>query len=304
MAKQPSAVVAAFFANLGIAVAKFTAFAFTGSSSMLAEGFHSVADTGNQALLLLGHRRAQRKATPEHPFGYARERYFWAFVVAIILFTLGAVFSTWEGYLKLRSPHPIESPLWAFAVLGIALVAESVALRMAVRTANQGRTGSWWHYIRTTKDAGNAVVLLEDTAAETGLVIALFGVGLSVVTGDPRWDAMGSLAIGALLAFVSALLAVEMRSLLIGEAASRADYGRIRQTLDAEPTLERVIELRTTHLGPSELMVAAKVELRSDLDFDAVAATVDVMEARVREAVPTAVHIFVEPALSGDATER
>ncbi|MBW3577610.1 MAG: cation diffusion facilitator family transporter [Actinobacteria bacterium] len=302
MAKQPSAVIAAFFANLGIGAAKFTAFALTGSSSMLAESFHSVADTGNQALLLLGHRRAQRRATPEHPFGYARERYFWAFVVAMILFALGAVFSLWEGYSKLRSPHPIESPMWAFAVLGIALVAESVALRIAVRTANESRTGSWWHYIRTTKDAGNAVVLLEDAAAETGLVVALLGVGLSVVTGDARWDAMGSLAIGALLAFVSMLLAVEMRSLLIGEAASPADYGRVRRAIEDESALVSIIELRTMHLGPSELMVAAKVQLRSDLDFDAVARTVNAMEARVREAVPTAAHIFVEPARARSAT--
>jgi cation diffusion facilitator family transporter len=297
---RPIAVVAAFVSNLLIAVAKFVAFSFTGSSSMLAEGFHSVADTGNQALLLLGRNRSQRAASSRHPFGYAPERYFWAFVVAIILFAFGAVFSFWEGYQKLSDPHPIESPIWAFAVLGIAIAVESVAFTIAVKEANRTRTGSWWQYIRSTKDAENSVVLLEDAAAQVGLAVAIVGVSLAVTTGDARWDALGSLAIGAILAFVSGLLATEMRSLLIGEAVSPVNRDRIIEAIQAEPALERLMELRTMHLGPDEVMVTARVELAAELTFDDAARTVAAIEERIREAVPIATEIFIEPAVAED----
>ena len=293
---RPTAVIAAFVSNLLIAVAKFVAFSFTGSSSMLAEGFHSVADTGNQALLLLGRHRARRAASRQHPFGYAPERYFWAFVVAIILFAFGAVFSFWEGFQKLSDPHPIESPIWAFGVLGVAIAVESVALTIAVREANRTRTGSWWRHIRSTKDAENSVVLLEDSAAEVGLIVALVGVSLTVATGDARWDALGSLAIGAILAFVSALLATEMRSLLIGEAAGHAHRDAIVTAIRAEPTLERLVELRTMHLGPDDLMVTARVELDARLTFDDAAGAITAIERRIRDAVPIATEIFIEPA--------
>lgn len=296
-AGRPIVVIAAFVSNLLIAIAKFAAFSFTGSSSMLAEGFHSVADTGNQALLLLGRHRSQRAASSEHPFGYAPERYFWAFVVAIILFAFGAVFSFWEGYQKLTDPHPIESPIWAFAVLGVAAAVESVAFTIAVREANRTRTGSWWQHIRSTKDAENSVVILEDAAAEVGLVVAIVGVSLAVTTGDARWDALGSLAIGAILAFVSGLLAKEMRSLLIGEAASPVHRDRITEAIRGEPTLERLVDLRTMHLGPDDLMVTARVQLRSELTFDEAARAVTSIEDRIRATVPIATEIFIEPAV-------
>jgi cation diffusion facilitator family transporter len=292
------AVIAALLANLGIAVAKFAGFLITGASSMLAEAFHSVADSGNQAMLLAGSRVARKGPDRNHPFGHGRVRYFAAFLVAVVLFTLGALFSLYEGYDKLRHPHELESPAVALAILVVALVLEALSLRTAVREASplRGRQ-SWWSFIRTTKQPELAVVLLEDTAAELGLTFALLGVGLAAVTGDTLWDALGTLAIGALLAVVAVVLGLEMYSLLLGEAASPEEQATIRDTLVATPGIASLVQLRTLHLGPEELLVATKVELDPDLSADDAARVIDDAHAKLRERVPSARIIYLEPEL-------
>ena len=290
--------MAALAANLGIAVTKFVAFAITGSASMLAESVHSVADTGNQALLLLGRSRAARAQTEEHPFGFGRERYFYAFVVAVVLFTGGAAFSVFEGIHKVAHPEPVQSPAVAFAVLAIAIVLESLSLRTAVRESRRAREGhGWLAFIRRAKAPELPAVLLEDMAALAGLGFAAVGVGLAVITGNGVWDGVGSLAIGALLAGVAVILAVETKSLLIGESAS-ADVERlIVAALEAGNGVERVIHLRTLHMGPESLLVAAKIAVRGTDRADVVAAGIDAAERRVRSAVPIAEMIYLEPDL-------
>jgi len=292
------AVIAALLANLGIAVAKFVGFLITGASSMLAEAFHSVADSGNQTMLLFGSRVARKEPDRKHPFGHGRVRFFAAFLVAVVLFTLGSLFSLYEGYDKLRHPHPLESPLVALAILVVALVLEGVSLRTAVREASpmRGRQ-SWWSFIRTTKQPELAVVLLEDTAAELGLGFALLGVGLAALTGDPLWDGLGTLAIGALLGVVAVVLGFEMYSLLLGEAASPEEQTTIRDTLAATPGVAQLIQLRTMHLGPEELLVAARVELDPDLSADDAARVIDQAQDGLREQVPSARIIYLEPEL-------
>ena len=292
------AVIAALLANLGIAAAKFIGFLITGASSMLAEAFHSVADSGNQAMLLLGSRVARREPDRKHPFGHGRVRYFAAFLVAVVLFTLGSLFSLYEGYDKLRHPHELESPAVALAILVVALALEGLSLRTAVREASpmRGRQ-SWWSFIRTTKQPELAVVLLEDTAAELGLGFALLGVGLAAVTGDPLWDGLGTLAIGGLLGVVAVVLGFEMYSLLLGEAASPEEQATIRDTLTATPGLARLLQLRTMHLAPEELLVAARFELDPDLSADDAARVIDQAEERVREVLPKARIIYLEPDL-------
>jgi len=297
------AIVAALVANAGIAVAKFVAFLATGASSMLAESIHSVADSSNQALLLLGQSRARRRPSAEHPFGYARERYFWAFVVAIVLFMLGGVFSMYEGYEKLRHPEELGSIWWAVGVLVMAIGLESFSLRTAIRESAAAKgSQSWWSFVRTAKTPELPVVLLEDIGALFGLIFALVGVGLAELTGDSRFDALGSIVIGILLAGIGILLAVEMKGLLIGESASKPDMGSIREALTTSPHVRGILDLKSQHLGPEELLVAAKVELDPQLSFAEVAAVIDDAEGRVRERVPSAVYLYVEPDLArGDA---
>jgi cation diffusion facilitator family transporter len=290
------AILAAFLANLGIAASKFLAFAVTGSASMLAEAIHSVADTGNQLLLFLGGRRSRRAPTATHQFGFGPERYFWAFVVALVLFSLGSLFALVEGVEKLLHPKELESPIWAFVVLGVAIVLEALSLRTARREAllmREPKT-SWWQFIHTTKNAEIPVVLLEDTGALLGLTIALAGITLAEVTGDPEWDAAGSLGIGLLLGVIAVVLATEMKSLLIGEAASPATEQQIRDAIADGPEVARIISLRTLHHGPDDVLVAAKLELTSDT-VPALARAIDSVEARVRASVPTARLIFLEP---------
>ena len=290
------AIFAAFLANFAIAATKLAAFIATGASSMLAEAVHSLADTGNQGLLLLGARLARRKATPEHPFGFGQERYFWGFVVALVLFSLGAVFAVAEGIAKLRDPHQLTEPGWAIGVLAVAIALETWSLRTAVREANHTRgRESFWRFVRNTKSPELPVVLLEDVGALVGLVFALAAVSLAVATGDPRWDAAGSVAIGALLGGIAWVLAREMRSLLLGEAASPEAQQAIREALCASPEVTRVIHLRTLHLGPEELLVATKVEFRASLSFAELARSIDAAELRIRERLPEARLIFIEP---------
>ncbi|HUF84991.1 MAG TPA: cation diffusion facilitator family transporter [Acidimicrobiia bacterium] len=291
------AVIAAFLANFGIAIAKFVGFALTGAASLLAEAVHSVADTSNQGLLFLGGRRGQRPATPEHPFGYGRERYFWAFVVSVVLFLLGGLFALYEGVEKLRHPHEVESLPIAIAILLVAIVFESFALRTAVREASKVRgTESWWQFVRRSKSPELPVILLEDTGALLGLAFALSGVTLARITHEPRFDAVGSLAIGALLVVIAVILAMEMRSLLIGEAPSPKMQAEIERAINGANEVRRIIHIRTMHLGPDELLVAAKVDLDAPSVPD-VAKAIDVIEARVRAAVPIARVVYIEPDL-------
>jgi cation diffusion facilitator family transporter len=290
------AIIAAFLANLGIAITKFIAWAFSGSSSMLAEGVHSVADSGNQLLLLLGGRKARRKADAEHPFGYGRERYVYAFVVAIILFSVGGVFSIYEGIEKLTHPHPLENWWLPVLVLVIAICLESFSLRTAVKESNHVRgRQNWIQFIRRAKQPELPVVLLEDVAALLGLVFALIGVGLTVLTGDNVWDGIGTIAIGVLLVTVAIVLGIETKSLLVGEGANPDDHAKILAAVNGHPQVEAVIHMKTLYLGPDELLVAAKIAVPKATRASEVAAAIDAIEADVRAAVPAARVIYLEP---------
>lgn len=291
------AIIAAFFANLGIAIAKFVGFVITGSAGMLAESVHSLADTGNQGLLFLGGNRAKRVATTEHPFGYGRERYFWAFSVALVLFSMGGLFALYEGIDKFRHPHEVESLWVAIGILVFGLALEGFSLRTAVKEARhtKSNTVSWWKFIRNSKQPELPVVLLEDTGAELGLLFALFGVIMAKVTGDGRWDAVGSMAIGLLLIAIAVLLIIEMKGLLIGESASADDRRGIVSAIEGSPHVGHLIHLRTQHLGPEEILVAAKVEFESTLTFAELSRAIDATEVNIRAAVPAARVIYIEP---------
>jgi cation diffusion facilitator family transporter len=293
------AVVAALIANAGIAIAKFVGFAVTGSSSMLAESVHSVADCGNQGLLLLGGRTSKRRATRAHPFGYGRDRYFWAFFVAVVLFTRGSGFALYEGIQKVRDPHELESPGVAVAILVFGIVIEGWSFRTAiVEAAKIKGDSSWFTFTRRTKSAELAVVLLEDAGALVGLVVALAAVGLVQATGEPLFDVIGTIVIGVLLGAISIALGIEMRSLLIGEAAAPGTEDTIRAAIVGVPAITDVIHMRTEHLGPDELLVGAKIALDPDLDVPGVAAAINDAEAAVRSAVPIARVIYLEPDIA------
>jgi len=291
------AVIAALLANVGIAVTKFVAFALTGSSSMLAEGIHSVADSGNQVLLLVGGKRSQRAATPRHPFGYGRERYIYAFIVSIVLFSVGGLFAIYEGVHKVQHPEPIDKWQWVpLAVLAIAITLESLSFRTAVGEANHIRGGAGWvAFIRHARAPELPVILLEDLGALIGLVFALFGVGMTLITDNGVWDGVGTLGIGALLVCIAIVLAIETKSLLIGESARPEQVAAIMSALDAVPGVDRVIHLRTMHLGPDELLVAAKVATAVGSSATDVASAIDAAEERIRVAVPIARVIYLEP---------
>jgi len=299
------AVVAALLANTGIAIAKFIGFAVTRSSSMLAESIHSVADAANQVLLLLGGRRAKRDADDQHQFGYGRERYFWAFVVAIVLFLLGGVFALYEGIQKLLHPHDIESPGWAIGILIAAIVMEAFSFRTAIVEARPLKgTQSWASFVRKTKNPELPVVLLEDLGAMVGLVIALAAVVLTVVTGNANFDAAGTIAIGTLLIVIAAVLAREMKSLLIGESASEAHVASMTRAIEEADTVVRLIYLRSEHIAPEELLVAAKIEFDHELTVPDLSRAINDVEARIRDAVPIAQQLFIEPDVHAAATEQ
>ncbi|MEZ0088911.1 cation diffusion facilitator family transporter [Streptacidiphilus sp. EB129] len=290
------AIVAALGANLAIAAAKFVAFAASGSSSMLAEGVHSLADSGNQALLLLGGRRARRAASEEHPFGYGRERYVYGFLVAIVLFTVGGLFALYEGYDKIRHPHELDHWYWPVGVLVFAICAEGFSFRTAVAESNPLRGDQTWvQFIRRAKAPELPIVLLEDFGALIGLLLALLGVGLTLATGDGVWDGVGTVCIGTLLVVIAVVLGVETKSLLLGEGASPADVAAIRAALVADDAVTEVIHLRTLYLGPEELLLAAKIAVRHDDTAAEVARAIDAAETRVRAAVPVARVIYLEP---------
>ncbi|MFS0735222.1 cation diffusion facilitator family transporter [Microbacterium sp. 1P10UB] len=291
------AIIAAFSANMGIALAKFIAWFVSGSASMLAEAIHSVADSGNQLLLLLGGRQARKAADREHPFGHGRERYVYAFVVAIILFSVGGLFSIYEGVDKITHPHELENAWLPITVLVIAIGLESFSLRTAVKESNHIREKgqSWVSFVRRAKAPELPVVLLEDVAALTGLVFALLGVGLTVLTGNPLWDAVGTLAIGTLLILVAIILGIETKSLLVGEGATPGDLDRIVAAIETGPEVDTLIHIKTLYLGPDELLVAAKIALPSDRTLVQASADIDAVEGRIRAAVPIARVIYLEP---------
>jgi len=291
------AVLAALGANLGIAVIKFVAFAITGSSSMLAEGVHSVVDSGNQGLLIVGGRSSRRRPTPEHPFGYGRDRYVYGFLVALMLFSGGGLFALYEGIEKVRHPHHLASPVVAVLVLAVAVGLESFSLRTAVHESRPHKgQDSWPEFIRHAKVPELPVLLLEDVAALIGLVLALLGVGLSTLTHQAVWDGVGTLGIGALLITVAVILVIETKSLLVGEAAAPQQVRAISAALIGGGG-EGIIHLRTMHLGPEELLVGARISMADDTSFVDVAAAIDAAESRVRDVVPSARVIYLEPTL-------
>ncbi len=300
------AIIAAFLANLGISIAKFVGFLLTASASLLAEAAHSLADTGNQALLLLGGNRAKRRPTATRPFGHGRERYFWAFVVALVLFSMGGLFALYEGIQKLIHPHETESFGIAVGILVVAIGLETVSLLTAIREARhvKPKSMSWWRFIRTSKQPELPVVLLEDIGAEVGLFLALFGVVMGHYTHNARWDAVGSVSIGALLIVIAAVLATEMKSLLIGESAAADDEAAILSAMRGHPAVVTLINVRTEHLGPDEILVAAKVEFSGSLGFAELSAVVDEVEGRIRTACPRARFIFLEPDVARDDIAR
>ena len=291
------AIVAAFVANLGIAVAKFAGFLITGASSMLAESIHSLADTGNQALLLLGGRRSTRSADDEHQFGYGRERYFYAFVVALVLFSLGSVFAIYEGVHKLEHPEPLDSPIVAIVILVAAIGLEGFSLRTAVNEANHVRRGERWiDFIRHSKSPELPVVLLEDAGAMIGLVVAFVALMLSWHV-DPIYDGVGTVIIGGLLGIIACVLAVEMKSLLIGEAANPSEQEAIRAAIRSTANVRRLVHLRTEHVGPDEVLVVAKIAYDPGLSMPDLTAAIDRTEVAIRQAVPIATLIYIEPGL-------
>ncbi|MEN9731546.1 MAG: hypothetical protein RL488_856 [Actinomycetota bacterium] len=296
------AIVAALGANIGIAVTKFVAAAISGSASMLAEGIHSVADSGNQVLLLIGGKRARREATKTHPFGYGRSRYIYAFMVSIVLFSIGGMFSINEGISKLHETHELENAWLPLVVLGVSICLESFSLYTALKAAKEerGRT-SLVNYIRHAKSPELPVVLLEDMAALTGLVLAFLGVGLTVVTHNAVWDAIGTLAIGVLLVLVAVILGIETSSLLVGEGASDKDTDKITDAIAATPGVDSLIHIKTLYLGPDELMVAAKFAVGKKATAQDIAKTIDDAEVMIRKAVPAARVIYLEPDILRDS---
>ncbi|GAA0976407.1 MULTISPECIES: cation diffusion facilitator family transporter [Nocardiopsis] len=293
------AVVTALVANLGIAVTKFVAYVLTGSSSMLAESIHSVADSSNQALLLIGGKRARRGATEEHPFGYGRERYIYAFVVAIVLFSVGGLFALYEAWHKISHPEPITEWQWVpVAVLVVAIGLESMAMRTAVKESNAVRgKASWVEFVRRAKAPELPVILLEDAGALLGLVFALLGVSLTLITGNGLWDGLGTAAIGILLVVIAVVLAAEVKSLLVGESATRENVLAIRNAIESVEDVDRLIHMRTLHVGPEELLVAAKVAVDAEDDAGRVTRAINEAEERIRASVPIATLIYIEPDL-------
>ncbi|NUW38924.1 cation diffusion facilitator family transporter [Nonomuraea rhodomycinica] len=292
------ATVAALAANVGIAVSKFVAFFFTGSSAMLAEGIHSTADSGNQLLLMLGRRQSAHRPSRAHPFGYGGVRYFYGFLVSVVLFFGGGLFALYEGYEKITHPHPLESWPWAIGVLLVAIVMEGMSLRTAVRHSNRVRAGrSWARFVKEAKAPELPVVLLEDAAALAGLAFALVGVTLSLVTGNTQFDGIGSVAIGLLLVVVALVLARETKSMIIGEAASPAVQGAIEDVLQTDPAIRSFTELRTLHLGPDDVLVAARVIMPAEQDMEEASRALADTERRIRDRVPHATTIYLQPAV-------
>ncbi len=292
------AIIAALMANIGIAISKFIAFIFTGSSSMLSEAIHSVADASNQVLLLVGNKRSQKPADEKHPFGYGRRRFVYGFIVAVVLFLIGGLFSLYEGLHKWQDPEPLNDWWIAVLVLVVAIGLETVSFRTALREANKSRgKRSLVKFVKDSRQPELPVILLEDAGALVGLVFALIGVGMAVITGDGRWDAVGAMAVGTLLVVIAVFLAMEMATMLVGESALPEEVAAIRAALESAPLVERVIHLRTVHMGPDELLVAAKIAISQSETAAGIAAGINEAERALRAAVPTALYVFIEPDL-------
>lgn len=291
------AVIAALFGNLGVSISKFVAWLMTGSSAMLAETLHSLADTGNQVFLLLGLKLGRKPPDEKHPFGYGRERYFWAFIVALSMFSIGGLFSVVEGIRKINHPHPITNPLASYIALGIAFVLEAYVLRVAYIEFKHWRKlnpGPFWHSLRTAKSPTILVVLFEDSAALLGILVAAIGISLTLLTDNSVWDGIASLVIGLILFGAAAFIGWRTRGLLIGEAATEADRKRIREAVDSVPEVVSIIEILTLHLGPEDVLVNINVNFKDGLTTDALEHAVDEIESRIRKAVPIARRIFIE----------
>ena len=292
-------ILAALLANLGIAIAKFAGFAITKSSTMLAEGIHSSADSANQLLLLLGTRRAKREPSSKHPFGYGRERYFWSFVVALILFSLGSLFAIYEGIEKIRHPHALDNATWAIWILIFGIFIESFSFRTAIVEAKtiKGET-TWSKFVIRSKQPEIPVVLLEDAGALFGMVIALVAITLVKVTGEPIWDGIGTLSIGILLGVIATILAREMHSLIIGEAASEVDRSKIVSVIENNKQVVELVEMRTQHLGPEEILIGVRVAFHETLQTKEIADLINQLESEIRNELKNAGPIFIEPELS------
>ncbi|MFM1786925.1 MAG: hypothetical protein RL228_875 [Actinomycetota bacterium] len=290
------AVVAALLANIGIAISKFVAFLLTGSSSMLSEAVHSLADSGNQVLLLVGNRHSKRTITDKHQFGYGRVRYIYGFIVAIVLFVIGGIFSLYEGIHKIQSPEEVPNTTIALAVLIVAIVLESFSLRTALREVNAIRgKRTLWQFIRAARQPELPVIVLEDIGALLGLVFALFGVGAATITGNSQWDGLGAIAVGLLLVVIAVILSFEMSSMLVGESALAEDIQAIEKALQNASVVQSLIHLRTLYVGPDELLVACKIAISGEQSGANLSAGIDEAENLIRAQVPHARYIFIEP---------
>ena len=288
-------ILVALAANVGIAVAKFVAAGITGSSSMLTEGVHSLVDSTNHLLLLYGRKRAAKAPDAMHPFGYGRELYFWAFVVAILVFALGAGISVYEGVLHILSPEPAESPMIAFVVLGIAFLLETWSTLAALKDFNAARRGTIWQEIRGTKDATTLVILLENTGALIGLVVAAMGLSLSLLTGNPVWDGLASVVIGLVLGVLAVLLLFEAKGLLIGESADPELVAKIRACASAHDGIDAVLDVMTVHASPEMVTVIISADFSDTLTARGVEQIVADIEREISVTYPIVAHVYVRP---------
>lgn len=291
------AVLAAFLANVGIGISKFVAFILTGSSAMLAEAVHSVADSSNQVLLYLGSRKAKKAPTRDHPFGFGRAHFLYAFMVSIVLFSLGGAFAVFEGVEKIMHPKMIDAPIVAYVVLIISIILEGSALRTALKEAKtfKPKGQDWWEFLRRTKSVNHIVLALEDSAALIGLSFALLGITLSIVTANPVFDGIATLFIGLLLASVAVILFREVQSLLIGESVNVMSERTMKKIAMSVDNVNQVVDLKTLYTGPSEIFIAMKITVDEDEDVRTVSRAIDEIEAKLRHTFPIARLIYIEP---------
>ena len=294
------AILFALGANFALAVAKGVAAFVTGSSAMLAETVHSLADCANQGLLLLGLKQARRPPSPEYPLGYGKAIYFWSFLVAVMLFTVGGMFSLYEGIHKLQSPEPLEQWWWAAGVLVFGIVAESISMRACLQEVNKARAGrSLWQWFRESRQAELVVIFGEDAAALFGLVFALIAILIAVVTGNPVWDAVGTIAIGVLLIVVAVFVAIEVKALLIGQSIDPARQKEMLAFLEGRPEVVRIINLLTLQLG-TDALVSVHAQMRESDDAQVLAAQIDNVERDLKQAFPEVRFSFFEPDIESD----
>lgn len=298
MASTKTAVYTALGANLAIATTKFIAAGITGSSAMTSEGIHSLVDTLNEVLLLLGMKRSQRPADEKRPFGYGRELYFWSFIVSVLIFAVGGGLSFYEGITHLQHPTPIGNPKWNYIVLSIAIVLDGMSLVTALRTFNQQRgTQPFWSAVRASKNPATFVILFEDASDVLGLILAFLGVFLGHQLNNPYLDGIASILIGCLLTAVSALLTRESRSLLMGEAAEQSIRQKIIATTEANPSVVKAINTLTFQMGPEEIVLIQRVAFQPNLTTEATIQTMAQIRQAVQAEEPSIRQVFIEPVL-------